>query len=76
MRAGITSIVTFVCCLLCIVTVLTIGSYNLQRDELERAVALAAKQTARQCLSEGITDNEHINLVALKVIVSGIFQQN
>ena len=66
MRAGITSIVTFICCFLTIVTMMTIGSFNLQRDELEKAINFTVRQTAKQCLAEDIKNTEDVCSIITK----------
>ena len=72
MRSVVTAIVSFVCCVLTLVTIMTIGSFNLQRDELVRAVDFAAKQTVRQCAAEGITKESEIESVLVNAFKSQI----
>lgn len=70
MRSGVVVITTFMCCFLALICIMTIGNYNLQRDELERAIALTAEQTLRRCEAEGITDENEIASVATETFSS------
>lgn len=60
MRSAAVVITIFVCSFLCIITVLTVGSYSLQKDEIERALDYALVQTARSCVDEQITNPNDI----------------
>lgn len=76
MRAGITAIVTFVSCFLALITIMTIGSYNLQKDELQRATDFAVKQTVRQCIAEEIEDENKIASMIVQSFKSQVNSKN
>lgn len=76
MRSGVTVIITFLCCILSIVTILTVGSFTLQRDEIERAMDFTAKQTARQCIEEGIENKSEIEATLANTFTSQINSKN
>lgn len=72
MRSIVVTCSVFVCCVLAIVTVLTIGSYDLQRDEIERAVDYALEQTVRRCMEESISGRNEVAVVAANSFKSQI----
>lgn len=72
MRSGMVAITTFLCCVLAVIAVMTVGSFNLQRDELERAVDFCVKQTARECIAKEIEDKEEIEAIAANAFSSQI----
>ncbi len=72
MRSVIVVLTTFMCCFICIFTIMTIGSHNLQNDEIERAMDYALEQTARKCIEEQIKDDDSIVFVAADAFQSQI----
>lgn len=60
MRTAAVVISIFLTSFLCIITVLTIGSYTLQKDEIEKALDFALVQTMRTCAEEQIVNPDTI----------------
>lgn len=76
MRSGVTVIVTFLCCIVGLVTVLTIGSFTLQENEIERAMDFTVKQVARHCMDEGVEDVFEIETLLANTFSSQINSKN
>lgn len=69
MRSGITIVMTFLCCFLVVVGIMTIGSYILQKDEMEKSVAFATEDAVRYCVENNVNSEEQIaDIVRNKLI--------
>lgn len=76
MRTGTLILMSFLCCFIAIVTVMTIGSYTVQRDELERAVAFATEEAVRQCVENEVTNETEVSNIVQDKLVDKVKSKN
>lgn len=72
MRSIVVVITVFICSVMCVLSVLTIDSFTLQKDELERALDFATEQAIHRCIEDGITDADEVAFVAIEAFRSQI----
>ena len=72
MRSIVIVVTVFVCSLMCVLSVLTIDSFTLQKDEIERALDFATEQTVYRCLESSVTKQDDVISIATETFSSCI----